>query len=44
VFALFVVHTSFDDELRSLLLLLARQKQLGQTLGHMEVVKAELER
>jgi hypothetical protein len=44
VFALFVVHTSFDDELHSLLLLLARQKQLGQTLGHMEVVKAELER
>jgi hypothetical protein len=44
VFALFVVHTSFDDELHSLVLLLARQKQLGQTLGHMEVVKAELER
>ncbi len=44
VFALFIVHTAFDDELRPLLLLLARDKQLGQTLGHMEAVKAELER
>ncbi|MBN1208815.1 MAG: hypothetical protein JXB05_28410, partial [Myxococcaceae bacterium] len=44
VFALFIVHTAFDDELHPLLLLLARQKQLGQTLGHMGAVRAELER
>ncbi|MBN1207429.1 MAG: hypothetical protein JXB05_21305 [Myxococcaceae bacterium] len=44
VFALFIVHTSFDDELGQLLGLLARDKQLVQTLGHMEAVRQELER
>ena len=44
VFALFIVHTSFDDELDELLRLLARDKQLSQTLGHMEAVRQELER
>ncbi|WP_224250310.1 hypothetical protein, partial [Hyalangium gracile] len=44
VFALFLLHTSFDDELEELLALLARDKQLSQTLGHMEAVRQELER
>ncbi|HLK99065.1 MAG TPA: hypothetical protein VK539_00695 [Myxococcaceae bacterium] len=44
VFALFIVHTSFDDELHPLLRLLAGQKQLAQTLGPMEAVREELER
>ncbi len=44
VFALFIVHTSFDDELEQLLLLLAKDKELSQTLGHMEAVRQELER
>jgi len=44
VFALFLVHTALDDELRELLGLLAREKQLAQTLGAMEAVRAELER
>ena len=44
VFALFVVNTAADDELRELLGLLAREKQLTQTLGRMEAVRGELER
>jgi len=44
VFALFILHSSFDDELRQLLVLLARDKQLEQTLGPMEAVRLELER
>ncbi|WP_224242170.1 hypothetical protein [Hyalangium gracile] len=44
VFALFIVHTSFDDELDGLLRLLARDKQLSQTLGRMEAVRQELKR
>ncbi|HLL03171.1 MAG TPA: hypothetical protein VK539_21495 [Myxococcaceae bacterium] len=44
VFALFIVHTSFDDELHPLLRLLSGQKQLAQTLGHMEAVREELKR
>jgi hypothetical protein len=44
VFALFIIHTAFDDELAQLLRLLARDKQLSQTLGHMETVRLELER
>ncbi len=44
VFALFIAHTSFDDELHRLLRLLAGQKQLKQTLGHMEAVREELRR
>jgi hypothetical protein len=44
VFALFIAHTAYDDELEQLLRLLSRDKQLGQTLGHMPAVRAELER
>ncbi|WP_307734652.1 hypothetical protein [Pyxidicoccus parkwayensis] len=44
VFALFVLHTSFDDELRQLLGLLRDDKQLGDTLGQMAVVSEELQR
>ncbi len=44
VFALFIAHTAYDDELDELLRLLARDKQLGQTLGHMEAVRQEVER
>ncbi|WP_224365092.1 hypothetical protein [Hyalangium versicolor] len=44
VFALFVIHTSFDDELDGLLRLLAGNKQLRQTLAGMEAVRQELER
>ncbi|WP_224365102.1 hypothetical protein [Hyalangium versicolor] len=43
VFALFIVHTSFDDELEELLRLLAKDKELSQTLGPMEAVLQELE-
>ncbi|EPX57702.1 hypothetical protein D187_004722 [Cystobacter fuscus DSM 2262] len=44
VFALFVLHSAHDDEVRALLRLLARDKQLGQTLGLMPTVREELER
>ncbi|WP_224366029.1 hypothetical protein [Hyalangium versicolor] len=44
VFALFIIHTAYDDELDELLRLLARDKQLGQTLGPMEAVRRELGR
>ncbi|QAT88704.1 hypothetical protein EJ065_7179 [Corallococcus coralloides] len=44
VFALFVLHSSFDDELRDVVRLLARDKQLGATLGSMATVRAELRR
>ncbi|NVJ14288.1 HNH endonuclease [Myxococcus sp. AM010] len=44
VFALFVIHSSFDDELREVLRLLAQEKQLGETLGQMAVVQEELQR
>ncbi|QRK08618.1 hypothetical protein JQX13_53570 [Archangium violaceum] len=44
VFALFVLHSSFDDELRQLLRLLSREKQLGETLGRMPTVREELQR
>ncbi|MCP3136428.1 hypothetical protein [Pyxidicoccus xibeiensis] len=44
VFALFVLHSAFDDELRRLLQLLAREKQLGETLGRMDSVREQLER
>ncbi|WP_224363527.1 hypothetical protein [Hyalangium versicolor] len=44
VFALFIVHTSFDDELQQLLRVLAQDKELSQTLGHMEAVRRELAR
>ncbi|ATB29850.1 hypothetical protein [Melittangium boletus] len=43
VFALFVLHTAHDDEVREVLGLLARDKRLGQTLGLMPAVREELE-
>ncbi|WNG62457.1 hypothetical protein F0U59_04690 [Archangium gephyra] len=43
VFALFVLHSAHDDEVREMLRLLARDKQLGQTLGLMPAVREELE-
>jgi hypothetical protein len=44
VFALFILHSACDDELGQLLTLLAREKQLSQTLGTMPAVRQELER
>ncbi|NTX00484.1 HNH endonuclease [Myxococcus sp. CA040A] len=44
VFALFVLHSSFDDELRGVVQVLARDKHLGETLGRMAVVREELRR
>jgi hypothetical protein len=44
VFALYILHSAFDDELHALLVLLSRDKQLGQTLGLMPSARAELER
>ncbi|AFE07597.1 hypothetical protein COCOR_07554 [Corallococcus coralloides DSM 2259] len=44
VFALFVLHSSFDDELRGVVRLLAGDKQLGATLGSMTTVREELRR
>ncbi|WP_407692870.1 hypothetical protein [Pyxidicoccus xibeiensis] len=44
VFALFILHSAFDDDLRQVLVLLSRDKQLGQTLGRMGTVREELER
>ncbi|MFP2925171.1 hypothetical protein ACLESO_08135 [Pyxidicoccus sp. 3LG] len=43
VFALFILHTTFDDELRQVLQLLARDKQLGEALGRMGAVREQLE-
>ncbi|KFA91131.1 hypothetical protein Q664_24205 [Archangium violaceum Cb vi76] len=43
VFALFVLHSAHDDEVREMLRLLAGDKQLGQTLGLMPAVREELE-
>ncbi|RKH28722.1 hypothetical protein D7V77_08005 [Corallococcus sp. CA041A] len=42
VFALFILHATFDDELRELVQRLARDKQLGETLGGMPTVREEL--
>ncbi|NVJ25842.1 hypothetical protein HUW62_31930 [Myxococcus sp. AM011] len=44
VFALFVLHSAFDDELREVVQRLARDKQLGETLGAMAAVREELKR
>ncbi|MFY0575265.1 HNH endonuclease [Cystobacter fuscus] len=44
VFALFVLHSAHDDEVGALLRVLARDKQLAQTLGPMPAVCEELER
>ncbi|HYO73829.1 MAG TPA: hypothetical protein VEU33_47960 [Archangium sp.] len=42
VFALFVLHSAHDDEVDEVLRLLARDKQLGQTLALMPSVREEL--
>ncbi|WP_342379804.1 hypothetical protein NVS55_09770 [Myxococcus stipitatus] len=42
VLALFVLHTTHDDEVRQLLRRLAEDKQLKRALGAMEVVREEL--
>ncbi|QRK13980.1 hypothetical protein JQX13_37345 [Archangium violaceum] len=44
VFTLYVLHSAYDDEVDEVLLLLARDKQLGQTLALMPAVHEELER
>ncbi|MCP3104194.1 hypothetical protein LZ198_35560 [Myxococcus sp. K15C18031901] len=44
VFALFVLHSTFDDELREVVQRLARDKKLEDTLGRMAVVREELKR
>nr|WP_238540055.1 hypothetical protein [Corallococcus macrosporus] len=44
VFALFVLHTAFDDELSDVVQRLARDKQLEDTLGAMASVREELKR
>nr|BDT32078.1 hypothetical protein MFMH1_17470 [Myxococcus sp. MH1] len=44
VFALFVLHSAFDDELREVVQRLARDKQLDETLGAMVAVREELKR
>ena len=44
VFALFLLHSAFDDDLRQVLGLLARDKQLGRTLGQMATVREQLRR
>ncbi|SES92617.1 hypothetical protein SAMN05443572_101593 [Myxococcus fulvus] len=44
VLALFVLHSAFDDELREMVRLLARDKQLEETLGAMATVREELKR
>jgi hypothetical protein len=43
VLTLFLVDTAFDDEVRELLILLAKDKQLEQTLGQMAAVREALE-
>ncbi|WPB74624.1 hypothetical protein KYC5002_37145 [Archangium violaceum] len=43
VFALFVLHSAYDDEVDEVLRLLARDKQLGQTLALMPLVREALE-
>ena len=42
LFALFLIHSAFDDDLRQVLLLLARDKRLGDTLGRMGAVREAL--
>jgi len=44
VFALFLLHSAFDDDLRNLLGLLAHHKQLSETLGRMGTVREALQR
>jgi hypothetical protein len=42
VFALFVIHSAFTDDLNEVLILLAHDKQLGETLGRMGAVREAL--
>ncbi|RYZ37802.1 MAG: HNH endonuclease [Myxococcaceae bacterium] len=42
VFALFIIHSAFDDEMRVVLDLLAQDKQLAETLGAMDTVRKHL--
>jgi hypothetical protein len=42
VFALFILHSSFDDDLRAVLHHLAGDKQLGETLGSMPTARRQL--
>jgi hypothetical protein len=44
VFGLFILHSAHDDEARELVHLLARQKQLGETLGRMASAREEMAR
>jgi hypothetical protein len=44
VFALFVIHSAFDEDLRQVLRRLAEDKRLGQTLGRMAVAREQLRR
>lgn len=44
VFALFLLHSAFDDDLRQVLRLLARDRQLGRTFGAMATVREQLRR
>jgi len=42
VFALFIVHSAFTDDIREVLRLLAEDKRLGETLGRMGEVSRQL--
>jgi hypothetical protein len=42
VLTFFLIDTAFDDEVRELLVLLAKDKQLAQTVGQMEAVREAL--
>jgi hypothetical protein len=42
VFALFLIHSAFDEDLKHVLRRLAEDKRLGQTLGRMAVAREQL--
>ncbi|WP_375767507.1 hypothetical protein NR798_38395 [Archangium gephyra] len=42
VFALFVIHSAFDEDLEKVLRQLAQDKRVGQTLGQMAVAREQL--
>jgi len=44
VFALFVIHSAFDEDLKHVLRHLAEDKRLGQTLGQMAIAREHLRR
>ncbi|MCE9671600.1 HNH endonuclease [Myxococcus stipitatus] len=44
VFSLFILHVAFDDEVEEIVRLLARDKQLAETLARMPAVREELRR